>query len=183
MALRPLVCLSGHKLRSMCKSQGMRLSLRTRGSKNSRPACLPPVTPWLVNLLDFLLLATWCIFTRDVYPQNTGWAVIVGLTFVSVSVCWSQREERGSGCWQGTESFSHCFSSRWYENTHVTHTNSDVSFESLHENSCYLLSFHLNRKSEEYLSNIFRPWMGFVSYRSLFYTVSKVHYRNSLDFF
>lgn len=53
----------------------------------------------LVNLLGFLLLDPWCIFTRDVYPQKAGWAVISGHPSVSVSVCCSLGEERGCGCW------------------------------------------------------------------------------------
>ena len=54
----------------------------------------------LVNLLVFILLATcMCIFTRNVYPQNVGWAVILGHPSVSASVCCSLGEERGCGCW------------------------------------------------------------------------------------
>lgn len=34
----------------------------------------------------FLLLVAWCIFTRDVYPSNDGWAVIL---VVHLSLCLS----------------------------------------------------------------------------------------------
>ena len=71
---------------------------RKRGSKYGRPTCLSPVAPWWTCWFFFLLVA-WCIFTRDVYPQNASWAVIFGRPSVSVSVCCSLGEERVCGCW------------------------------------------------------------------------------------
>lgn len=54
----------------------------------------------LLNLLVSLLLATWCIFKSDVYPQNAGEAVILGHPSISLSVCQllSWWEEGGCGC-------------------------------------------------------------------------------------
>lgn len=62
--------------------------LRSRASKYRRPTCLLPVTPWLVNLLDFFSLAPGHLVYF--YKRSfRSWAVILGLTSVLVSVCWS----------------------------------------------------------------------------------------------
>lgn len=73
----------------------------------------------LLNLLVSLLLATWCIFKSDVYPQNIGEAIILGHPSISLSVCqllfwW---EEGGCGCWPRAQTLaeSHCFPSvQWH---------------------------------------------------------------------
>lgn len=92
-------------------------------SKYSK-AHMPSPRCALVNLLVFLLLDTWCIFTRDVYPQKAGWAVILGHPSVSVSVCCSLGEERGCGCWPRAQTEAelptHCFLV-WFDTVTLVH--------------------------------------------------------------
>lgn len=98
----------------------------------------------LLNLLVFLLLAAWYIFTRDVYPQKAGRAVILGRPSVSLSVCCSLGEERGCGCWPLAQTGVELLAQLplWLMQQHSCNITSPLMWQE--KKNCWLLLFHLN---------------------------------------
>lgn len=98
----------------------------------------------LLNLLVFLLLAVWYIFTRDVYPQKAGRAVILGRPSVSLSVCCSLGEERGCGCWPLAQTGVELLAQLplWLRQQHSCNITSPLMWQE--KKNCWLLLFHFN---------------------------------------
>lgn len=95
--LPPSACRRSHKLRSMCRSQKMRLSLERQDLNTAGRRAFPPSRPG--EPAGFSAPGCLVYFYKRCLSSNAGWAIILGRPSVSVSVCCSLGEERGCGRW------------------------------------------------------------------------------------